>query len=116
VDRGDLNHGAAGRYDPVEALAEGAVGNRARVGVARADGGEGFEVLAEERDVEGRPEGSEAELVDFYPGFEEFPGGAENDYARVDEFFALHAGDDSDDREIVGAQSGARLGHGSPPP
>ena len=100
VDGGDLDDGAAGGDEPMEAFAQGEAGDGAGGGVCGADFGEGFEVFADEGNVEIGPEGVEARLVDVDAGFEELAREAEEDDAGVDELFALDAGDDAEDGVI----------------
>ena len=94
---GDLDDGAARGDEPVKALALGELGDGACCGIAGADAGEGFEVVADESEVELGPEGEEALLVDVDAGLEEALLEAEDEDAGVDKFFALDPGDDADD-------------------
>jgi hypothetical protein len=66
-------------------------------GVCGADLWEGIEVVANEIEVDLRPEGTEALIVDVDAGFEEALLQAEDDDASVDELFALYARDDAND-------------------
>jgi hypothetical protein len=84
----------------VEALALRQGGDGTGGGVSGTDTGDGFEVLADEVDVDLRPEGLEARLVEVDAGGEVALFEAEDDDARVDELLALNAGDDADDGVI----------------
>lgn len=97
MDGGDLDDGAARGDEPMEAFALGELGDGACGGIGDADAGEGFEVTADEGQVELRPEGAEAVIFDVDAGFEEAVLQAEDDDACVDKLFALDAGDDADD-------------------
>jgi hypothetical protein len=81
----------------MEALSLRELGDRTRGGVGGADAGKGFEAAADQLQIEFRPEGVEAVVVDVDAGFEEALLEAEDDDAGVDELFALDARDDADD-------------------
>jgi hypothetical protein len=97
VDGRDLDDSAARRDKPVEALSLIELGDGAGDGVGCADAGEGFEVVADECEVEFGPESVQSMIVDVDAGFEEAVLEAEDDDACVDELFALDAGDDAND-------------------
>jgi hypothetical protein len=97
VDWGDLDDGAAGRDEPVEALSLAELGDGAGGGIGCADAGEGFEVVADEREIELGPESVKTLIVDVDAGLEEAVLQAEDDDACVDELFALDARDDAND-------------------
>jgi hypothetical protein len=97
VDGRDLDDGAAGRDEPVEALSLTELGDGAGGWVGCADTGEGFEVISDKREIEDWPESVESLVVDVDVGFEEAVLEAEDDDACVDELFALDARDDAND-------------------
>jgi hypothetical protein len=66
-------------------------------GVCGADSREGFEVIANQIEIDLRPESAESLIVDVDAGFEEALLQAEDDDACVDELFALDARDDAND-------------------
>jgi hypothetical protein len=69
-------------------------------GVCGADSREGFEVVANQIEIDLRPEGAEALIVDVDASFKEALLEAEDDNACVDKLFALDAGDDANDRVV----------------
>jgi hypothetical protein len=66
-------------------------------GVCGADSSEGFDVVANQIEIDLRPERAEALIVEMDAGFEEALLQAEDDDASVDELFALDARDDAND-------------------
>jgi hypothetical protein len=111
VDGRGLDDGAAGRGDPVEALALGELCDGASGGIALADAADGFKVFAGEVDVGFRPEGAKTGFVEVDAGCEIALFETEGNDAGVDEFLALDAGDDAED----GVIKRGRIGHGWPP-
>ena len=97
MDRGDLDDGAAGRDEPVEALALAELGDGTGCGICGADFRESFQVITNEVEVDIWPEGAKALVVDVDAGFEEALLQAEDDDACVEELFALDTGDDAND-------------------
>jgi hypothetical protein len=97
VDGRDLDDCAAGRDEPVEALALTQLRDGAGCGVCSTDSREGFDVVANQIEIDLWPERAEALVVDVYAGFEEAVLQAEDYDACVDELFALDARDDAND-------------------
>jgi hypothetical protein len=97
VDGGDLDDGAAGGDEPVEALALTELRDGTGGGICGADSREGFDVVANQVEIDLRPERAEALIVDVDAGFEEALLQAEDNDAGVDELFALDARDDAND-------------------
>jgi hypothetical protein len=93
----DLNDGTAGRDEPVKSFLLAELGDGTGGGVGGADAGEGFEVVADEHEIEFGPESVKSLIVDVDVGFEEAVLEAEDDDACVDELFALDARDDAND-------------------
>jgi hypothetical protein len=81
----------------MEALSLAELGDGAGGGIGCADAGEGFEVVADECEIEFGPERAESLIVDVDAGFEKAVLEAEDDDACVDELFALDARDDAND-------------------
>jgi len=81
----------------MEALSLAELGDGAGGGVGCTDAGEGFEVVADECEIEFGPESAESLVVDLEASFEEAVLETEDDDACVDELFALDARDDADD-------------------
>jgi hypothetical protein len=100
VDGRDLDDGAARRDEPVEAFALAQLREGAGRGVCGADSREGFKVVANQIEIDLWPEGAEALTVDVDACFKEALLQAEDDNARVDELFALDAGNDANDRVV----------------
>jgi hypothetical protein len=97
VDGGDLDDGAAGRDEPVEALALTELRDGTGCRVCGTDAREGFDVVANQIEIDLRPESEESLIVEVDAGFEEALLQAEHDDACVDELFALDAWDDAND-------------------
>jgi len=100
VDGRGLDDGAAGRGNPVEALALGELCDGASCGIAFADAADGFKVFAGEFDIGLGPESAETGFVEVDAGGEVALFEAKGDHAGVDEFLALDAGDDAENGVI----------------
>ena len=111
VHRRGLDHGAARRHQPVEALASRERAERAGRGVARAHLDDGIERCADGGDVGARVEGEDARGVELDAGGERLGRVARHDHADVDELAALDARHDADDRVVIRE----RGGHERPP-
>jgi hypothetical protein len=109
VDGARLQNRAAGRREPVEALALGETGDGPGGSVALTDAGDGVEVLADEIGVGLGPESAQALWIESDAAVEVALFETEYDDGGVDEFLAFDAGDDAEDGVIK------RGGHGSPP-
>jgi hypothetical protein len=81
----------------MEALSLAELRDWTGIRVRRADAGKGFEVVADEIEIEFGPESAEPLIVDVDACFEEAMLEAEDDDSSVDELFALDAGDDAND-------------------
>ena len=68
--------------------------------VCGADSRESFKVVANQIEIDLWPEGAEALIIDVDACFKEALLQAEDDNARVDELFALDAGNDANDRVV----------------
>jgi hypothetical protein len=97
VDGGDLDDGAARRDEPVKALSLTQLRDGTGCGISGTDSREGFDVVANQIEIDLRPEGAEALIVDVDAGFKETLLQAEDDDAGVDELFALDARDNAND-------------------
>jgi hypothetical protein len=97
VNGGDLDDGASGRYEPVEALALTELRNGTGCRISGTDSREGFEVVANQIEIDFWPESAESLIVDVNAGFKEALLEAEDDDAGVDKLFALDARDDAND-------------------
>jgi hypothetical protein len=97
VDGARLQDGAAGRGEPVEAFALGEAGDGSGGSVARADTGDGVEMLADEVGVRVGPESAQAFGVEIDAGVEIALFKTEDNHRSVNEFLALDAGDDAED-------------------
>jgi hypothetical protein len=97
VDRRDLDDGAAGRDEPVETLALTELRDGTGCRICGTDSGEGFDVVANQIEIDLRPKSYESLIVEMDAGFEEALLQAEDDDACVDELFALDARDDAND-------------------
>jgi hypothetical protein len=84
----------------MEALTLAELGDGASGGVGGADAWEGFEMAADQLQIELGPKGAEALLVDVDASFEEALLQAEDDDPSVEELFALDARDDADDSVV----------------
>jgi hypothetical protein len=100
VDGGDLNDGAARRDKPVEAFALAQVRDGAARRICGADSREGFEVVANQIEIDLRPERAEALIVNVDAGIKEALLETEDDNACVNELFALDAGNDANNRVV----------------
>jgi hypothetical protein len=97
VDRRDLDDGAAGRDEPVETLALTELRDGTGCGICGTDPRKGFEVIANQIEIDLRPERAEALIVEVDASFEKALLQAEDNDACVDELFALDARDDAND-------------------
>jgi hypothetical protein len=97
MDGRDLDDGASGRYEPVEALALTELRDGTGCRISGTDSREGFDVVANQIEIDLGPESAESLIVDVNAGFEEALLQAEDDDACVDELFALDAWDDAND-------------------
>src|SRR5712691_7643060 len=111
VYRRDLNNRAAGRDQPVKALALTEFRDGPGGRVPFADVGECFQVRSNHLNVDFRPERLQSPFVGMNASFEEPLLQTKKNHAGVDEFFALNAGNDTNDSVI----KRVLLGHEWPP-
>ena len=81
----------------MEALALAKLRDGTGCWICGADSREGFDMTANQIEIDLWPERAEALIVEVDAGFEEALLQAEDDDSGVDELFALDAGDDADD-------------------
>ena len=101
MDRGNLDYGAAGRDQPVEAFAYGEQGDGACCGVALRDAFDGVELRIEFGEIELGPECLESRVIGVDKGVQVLTLQAEQDDAAVQELFAFDAGYDAYDAVAV---------------
>jgi hypothetical protein len=93
----DLNDGAAGSDEPMEALALRQECDRCGIRIAVAYFDKCAEMPMGEFDIGFGPERAEANLVQVHAGAEETLLPAKQDDAGVDEFLTFHAGHNAED-------------------